>query len=345
MALTGRNTPKLSDVARMAGVSPATASRALSSPAQVRPDTLAKVKNAARLLGYVPHGAARALASQRSRTVGAVIPTLDNAIFASSVNAMQLALAESGFNLLLACDGYDPGVELEVTRALIERGVDAIAFVGTDHDLGLYRLLGTFGIPYVLTWSLDASRQHPSIGFNNREAAIQVMRYLLDLGHRDVAVITGLTAHNDRARDRVAGARDALRARGLDLPPRAVIEKPYSFMSGQEGLRELMKLRPAPTAILCINDVLALGAMIECRAEGIDVPGAVSITGFDDMEIAAQLPPGLTTMRLPTVGMGRSAAAYLVDRLAGREVALTTEMPVELVIRGSTAPPAGGRGQ
>ena len=334
-----KGAPNLSDVARMAGVSPATASRALSTPAQVRPETRAKVDDAARLLGYVPHGAARALASQRSRTIGAVIPTLDNAIFANSVNALQRSLAESGYTLLLGSHGYDPAVELEVTRALIERGVDGIVFVGTDHDPQLYRMLATFRIPYVLTWSLDPSGHHPCIGFNNREAAMQVTRFLLDLGHRNFAVISGLTAHNDRARDRVAGVRDALRARGLDLTPQAVIERPYSFASGQEGMRELLKRALRPSAVVCINDVLAVGAIIECRAEGLDIPRDVSITGFDDMEIAAQLAPGLTTMRLPTVDLGRSAAAYLLDRLAGREVAPSTELPVQLVVRGSTAPP------
>jgi LacI family transcriptional regulator len=335
-----RSTPKLSDVARMAGVSPATASRALSSPKQVRPETRARVEHAARMLGYVPHGAARALASRRSRTLGAVIPTLDNAIFANSVNALQRSLAESRYTLLLASHDYDPAVELEVTSALIERGVDGIVFVGTDHDPELYRLLAAFRIPYVLTWSLDPSRRHPCVGFNNREAAIRVTRYLLDLGHREFAVISGLTAHNDRARDRVAGVRDALRARGLDLAPQAVIEKPYAFSSGQEAMEALMARSPRPSAVVCINDVLAVGAIIACQVRGIGVPREVSITGFDDMPIAAQLPPGLTTMRMPTIELGRSAAAYLLDRLAGRSVAPSTELPVELVVRGSTAPPA-----
>ena len=339
LANMNKEAPKLNDVARMAGVSPATVSRALSTPEQVRPETRIKVDKAARLLGYVPNGAARALASRRSRTVGAVIPTLDNAIFANSVNALQGTLAEAGYTLLIGTHGYDPGVELKVTRALIERGVDGMVLVGTDHDPQLYQLLGVFRTPYVLTWSLESSSQHPSIGFNNREAAIQVTRYLLDLGHRNFAVISGLTEHNDRARDRLAGVRDALHARGLHLAPKAVIEKPYSFVSGQEGIRELTKRAPLPSAVVCINDVLAVGAIIECQAEGLEVPNDVSITGFDDMEIGAQLAPGLTTMRLPTVALGRSAAAYLLDRFAGREVATSTELPVELVVRGSTAPP------
>lgn len=333
-----RGAPKLSDVARMAGVSPATASRALSKPERVRPESRAKVDHAARLLGYVPHGAARALASQRSRMIGAVIPTLDNAIFANSVNALQGTLAESGYTLLLGSHAYDPAIELQVTRELIERGADGIVFVGTDHDPQIYRMLATFRTPYVLIWSLDPSGRHPCIGFNNRDAAIRVTRHLLDLGHRRLGVISGLTAHNDRVRERLAGVRDALRARGLELSPQAVVERPYSFASGQQAMHELMGRKPSPTAVVCINDVLAIGAIIECRAAGIEVPGDVSITGFDDMEISAQLAPGLTTMRVPTVDLGRAAATYLLDRLAGREVATCTELPVELIVRGSTGP-------
>jgi LacI family transcriptional regulator len=134
-----------------------------------------------------------------------------------------------------------------------------------------------------------------------------------------------------------------LRARGLELSPQAVVERPYSFASGQQAMRELMGRKPVPTAVVCINDVLAIGAIIECRAAGIDVPGDVSITGFDDMEISAQLAPGLTTMRVPTVDLGRAAATYLLDCLAGREVATCTELPVGLVVRGSTGPARGGR--
>ena len=331
---------KLSDVARVAGVSLSTASRALSRPQRLSPATVDKVRSAAQLLGYVPHGAARALASRRSRTIGAVIPTLDNSIFASSVNAMQQSLAASSFNLLLASHGYDPMVELEVTRTLIERGVDGIAFVGTDHAPALYELLGNFDIPYVFTWSLDMSAQHPSIGFNNRDAAIRVTRHLLDLGHKNLAVISGLNAHNDRSRDRVAGVREAMRARGLELPDAAIIEEPYSFLSGRQAMHELMQQRPRPTAVVCINDVLAVGAIIGCQAEGVRIPQDVSVTGFDDMEISGQLSPGLTTMRLPTVELGRLTANYLLDRLAGKEIARLTELKVELVVRGSTAPPA-----
>ena len=333
---------KLDDVARVADVSLATASRAMSAPELVKPATLARVREAARLLGYVPHGAARALASRRTHTIGAVIPTLDNPIFANSTQALQRELGEHGYQLLLGSHEYDSMREVLVTRALLERGVDGLVLVGTDHSPDLYRLLTVFRIPHVLTWSLDESGHHDCVGFNNREAAARVAQYLYELGHREFAVISGLTAHNDRARDRITGVREALAARSIELAPGRVIEKPFSMESGRQALRAVLQLDPRPTAVICGNDVLAQGAMIEAHAMGLDVPRALSITGFDDMELAAQTPPGLTTVRIPAAEIGRRVARHILARIAGQNVEARTELAVELVVRGSTAPPAAG---
>lgn len=333
-----RSAPKLSDVARVAGVSVATASRALSSSLQVREDTRTRVRQAAEMLGYVAHGAARALAEQRTRTVGAVIPTLNNAIFAKSVNSLQQSLAQASYALLLASHEYDPATELELTRHLLERGIDALVLVGTDHDPALFALLDKFQVPYVLTWTLDPERRHPCIGFDNHAAAVEIARHLLDLGHTRIAMISGLTAHNDRARDRIAGVRAALRSRNIELSDADVIEKPYSFASGQEAMKTLLARSPAPTAVICVNDVHAVGALLACRELGVDVPGQVSITGFDDMDISAHIPPGLTTMRVPKAEMGRAAADYLIEHLAGRPVSTHTELRLQWIVRGSTGP-------
>ena len=330
---------KLDDVARVAGVSLATASRALSSPELLKPGTLARVREAARLLGYVAHGAARALASRRTHTVGAVIPTLDNPIFAHSTQALQRALGEQGYQLLLGSHEYDSEREVQVTRALLERGVDGLVLVGTDHSPELYQLLLGFRIPHVLTWSLDESGHHDCVGFNNREAAARVAQYLYDLGHREFAMISGLTEHNDRARDRITGVREALAARGIELAPQRLVETPFSVQSGREALRALLRFAPRPSAVVCGNDVLAQGVMIEAHALGIVVPHALSVTGFDDIELAAQAPPGLTTVRIPTAEIGRRVAQHILARLNGEPVEQRTEFAVELIVRGSTAPP------
>jgi LacI family transcriptional regulator, galactose operon repressor len=331
-----RASARLSDVARAAGVSLSTASRALSDPALVRPQTRTRIDDAVRMLGYVPHGAARALASRRSRTIGAVVPTLDNPIFAHAIQTLQRTLGESGYTLLLASHDYDPATELDVTRALVERGVDGLALVGTDHSPQLYEFLTRSGVPFELTWALDPDRHHYCIGFSNRLASIRITQHLLALGHREFAMISGHTAHNDRARERAAGVREALAAHGLSLPEHRYVETAYSVSNGRAALAALLARDPAPTAIACGNDLLAFGALLECAARGIAVPAQMSVTGFDDIELAAEVSPPLTTIHIPTADIGRRAAERLLARLAGESVARAEEVTVELVVRGST---------
>ena len=340
---SSRKTAKLSDVARLADVSTATVSRALTLPHKVKPLTLARVQEAVRGLGYVTHGAARALASRCTHTIGAVIPTLDNAIFANTTHALQKALDEAGYTLLLACHEFDAAVEVRVTRALIERGIDGLVLLGTSHEPELYAMIAARHLPYVLTWALDDSGQHPCVGFDNRAAALQLANHLLELGHREFAMISGVTANNERARDRLNGVRAALAARGIKLAPERVLERPYSLASGRAGLRTLMAGKTPPTAVMCGNDVLAIGAIAECNTLGIAVPQHVSITGFDDMEIASLLFPGLTTVHFPTAELGQLAATHMLARLAGARTASRHELPVELKVRGTTAPPARGQ--
>jgi len=331
---------KLDDVARVAGVSLATASRALSTPHLLKAETLVRVQDAARLLGYMPHGAARALASRRTHTIGAVIPTLDNSIFANSTQAMQRELGRHGYQLLLGSHEYDPDREVEMTRALLERGVDGLVLVGTDHSPELYQLLIGFKSPYVLTWSLDESGHHHCVGFNNREAGARVAQYLYKLGHREFAMISGYSAHNDRARDRITGVREALNAHGIDLQPHRVAETSFSVQSGREALRMLLLSSPRPSAVICGNDILAQGALLEAHALEVAIPGSLSITGIDDMELSAHMPPGLTTIHIPTADIGQRTAEHILARLNGEPAEKRTELAVELIIRGSTGPPA-----
>jgi len=329
----------LRDVAERAGVSTATVSRALTMPAKVSADALRRVQKAVKESGYLPHGAARALRSRRTRTIGAVIPTLDNAIFANATHVLQKTLEENEYNLLVACHEFDPAAETRITQSLIERGVDGVVLVGLDHEPELFELLTSFRVPYVLTWAVDPAQRHPCVGFRNREAAARVADYLLDMGHRRIAMISGETAHNDRARERLTGVREALHARGLQLDPSWLIEVPYTFDAARHAMRRLAALSPLPTAIICGNDVLAIGALSEARALGLQVPARLSITGFDDLQISSLVVPPLTTVHVPTRELGRLAACQLLARIAGDAVDASREVQVELIVRGSTAPP------
>jgi LacI family transcriptional regulator len=334
-----RKTAKLADVARLAGVSTATVSRALTQPGKVKSATAARIRQAVQALGYVAHGAARALASRRTRTIGAVIPTLDNAIFAHTAHALQKTLDDAGYTLLLASHEFDAEVEARLTRALIERGVDGLVLLGATHHPGVLQMIDLHQIPYVLTWALDAAGRHPCIGFDNRAAGEVIARHLLELGHRELGMISGITAGNERAAERLEGVRQALAARGIALAPGRVVEKPYTLTAGREGLREILRGSPRPTAVVCGNDVLAIGALAECQAQGLAVPREVSVTGFDDLEMAAVVTPALTTVHFPTAELGSLAGQHLLARLAGRPVESRTELPVKLVVRASTAAP------
>ena len=330
---------RLADVARLAKVSTATVSRALTLPHKVKARTLERVQQAASSLGYVAHGAARALASRRTQTIAAVVPTLDNAIFANTIHALQRRLDEAGYVLLLASHEFDADIEARVTRKLIERGVDGLVLLGTTHHPEIYRMLEAHALPYVLTWAWDERGNHPCVGFDNHAAAQRITEHLLDLGHRRFAMVSGITAQNERAQERLAGVRAALAVRGLEL--QRVVEKPYTHTGGREGLRAVLAGSEAPTAVICGNDVLAIGAIAECHARGLKVPEDVSITGFDDMELAGMMKPALTTMRFPTAELGAYAANHLLMRLEGKVVDLRCKLPTELVVRDSTAEPRG----
>jgi len=336
---------RLEDVARAAGVSLATASRALGSPELVQAQTQERVRRAAEMLGYVPHGAARALASRRSRTIGAVLPTIDNPIFASATQALARELARSSYTLLLASDEYDPAISVSATRALIERGVDGIVLVGLDHPPELFHAISQAGVPYELLWTLDHGRSHHCIGFDNRAASAACTRHLLELGHRRFAMLTGHLQHNDRARDRLAGVRDALSARKLSLPDERVVETPFTLQGGREGFRALWDRFGSDglTALVCGNDLIAVGALMECAAQGVAVPRQLSVVGFDDIDLASEYTPRLTTVRVPSSDIGRLAAERLLARLAGKRVPRVQAIEAELVVRDSTAKPPGCR--
>lgn len=325
----------LEDVARVSGVSTATVSRVLSRPHMVRSETREQVMAAIRQLDYQPDAAARALASGRTHTVGCIIPTLDHAIFARSTHALQTTLGRAGYQLLVASHEYQPEAEFDILRVMQQRGVDAMVLVGTDHSAALWRAATEWGRPVLLTWSCD--KRLPSIGFDNRAAGAAVAQHLLDLGHRRLGVVSGFTSHNDRARSRIEGVRQAMRRAGLRLTPNLVCEQAFTLAGGRAGLRALLSLDDAPTAIVCGNDLLAVGALFEAQRLGIRVPEQLSITGIDDQEMAEACNPGLTTIHLPTQDLGRIAAENVLSAMSGQAIASQSLLPFELVVRGSTA--------
>ena len=334
-----RNRTGAKHVALLAGVSTATVSRALNTPDTVDPATLQRVRDAMAKLRYVPHGAARSLRSQRSRMVGAIVPSFDYALYARTTSALQQRLGEDGYSVVLAEHHYDLAQELQVARQLIEHGVDAFVFVGIDHDPRLFALLEDYGKPFVLTWGVDAANGHPWIGFDNRAAAYEMAMHLVGLGHRRFGLLSAPLEGNDRGRERGAGFRAALADAGLRLPESHVQYARIGLGAAQEAMERLLALKDRPTAVLATNDVLAVGAMVACRQAGVRIPEEISITGVDNTDLGATQTPALTSVRTPIVEIGRAAAEQLIARLEGRAFVASQMLPFELVFRGSTAAP------
>jgi len=338
--------PVLADVARVAGVSTATVSRYLNDPEKVTEKTRARVRAAITQLDWVPNAAARSLVSRRSYTVGAIVPTLEHEKFHQQLQAFQGRLGAEGLAVFVACSSYDPEEGYRLARGMVGRGVDAIALLGDNYPDALFDLLRAKDIPYVVTFGKRAGSDHPCAGFDHARAYEVITRRLLELGHTRFGVIFQSTKLNNRVAARLGAIHATLAENGLALrPPHLALMDNNSNVGripfARKSFQQIMSHAPAPTAIICGNDILAIGALLEAEAMGIDVPGTLSISGFDDIEIAAHSRPSLTTVRVPDREMGALAAQYLIDRLAGRNCQPPAMLDVLLVERESTGKAPG----
>lgn len=330
--------PKLQDVADAAGVSTATVSRCLNQPEKVVEHTRNRVLKAVQDLGYAPNFNARSLAAGQSQTIGAIIPTMENAIFAEGMQAFQEKLQAAGYTLLIASSSYDAAIEADEIRTLVARGADALLLIGFDRDPTLYRFLETQAVPVLVAWTHDPNAELPSIGFDNRAAMATLVKHAIDLGHRKIGMISARVSTNDRARARVEGARAAMSDAGL--PELIVEETDYGIAEGAAAFDRLLSRDPDLSLVLCGNDVLAAGAIQAAAASGIAVPQDISITGFDDISLAQLVTPGLTTVRVPHRAMGDAAAKALIGMLNGEDPQGRL-LPTELCLRASLAAPKG----
>lgn len=334
---TETTVPTLADVARRANVSTATVSRCLNSPNQVVSETRERVLKAVSDLGYAPNFGARALAVKQTNTVGAVIPTMENAVFARGIQAFQEEMGRHGKTLLIASSAYQADLEEEQVRALVARGADALLLIGYDRSPDLYDFLSKRAVPTLVAWSYSEGQDQPAIGFDNCAAMAELARIVIGHGHRNIACISAPTASNDRARSRVEGIRQAMFEAGLDGKAMTLIETPYAIENGEIAFRQVMAAAPDTTAVMCVNDVLAIGALRAAREMGLDVPGDVSVTGFDDIEIAMLAEPSLTTVHVPHREMGRRAAGMLIAMLRDREKPASVKLPTDIRLRRSLA--------
>lgn len=333
------------DVAKHVGASTASISRAINNPESVSPELRRRIDTAIAELGYIPDAAARALSSRRTRTIGAIIPTVDNAMFARGVEALQSYLSLQGYLLLLSTSGYHPEVEARQAQNMASRGIDGLILRGDMHTDSLRRLLASQRIPFVNVGVYHPDKPYACVGGNNEAAAWRACRYLMELGHRKIGMVAAISSNNDRATARAAGVRRALADDGLRLRPEWHIEVPYHLDDARQAARTLLSLPEWPTAVVCGNDVIAYGVMLEVERRGLRVPDDLSVMGFDDLEWSRHLRPSLTTMHVPTDEVWTRAGEFLVRSLSGRPAALHHEVDVSLVVRESTGRPRRTAGQ
>jgi LacI family transcriptional regulator len=325
-------------VAAAAKVSTATVSRALNRPETVSPALKEKIHAVIKKLGYIPNAGARSLMLKRSGTIGAIVPTLDNAIFAQGLSEFQRQLNQSGHQLLVASSNYDPNIEATQITNLLTRGVEGIVLFGISQQMEALKLMRTRNIPYIHVGSLAAPLNGYTSGFDNAEAIKLGVKHLLDQGHKHFGMLSGITTNNDRAQDRVTGTLELLAEKKIYLKPEMIVECPYELQEARLGLKKLLLNNPKITAIICGQDVLALGALLEAQKQGIKVPKQLSIVGFDDLEISRHLLPSLTTIHIDAIGMWAQAANHLISQINGVDnLPKKIKANVNLVIRESTA--------
>lgn len=332
---------RLRDVARYAGVSTASVSRAINFPDKVSPELRDRIEKAAQLLHWVPHGAAKALASLRSRTIGALMPTLGHQNFATLLEALQRNLHRDNYTLILGCMENTPDARIRQVRKMVERGIEFLVLVGEAQPAPLFDLLKTQNIPFVITYTSGHRSPHPCIGFDNYAASERITNHLLDLGHRSFGLIAASSADNDRIQQRVAAIKDALARHGLGIRTEhfAEVESSRRIAAGRAGLERIWASAERPTAVICTNDYLATGAMIEAQARHIAIPQDLSVAGFDDIDLSEHLDPPLTTIRVPAADLGTAIATYVIRYLDHGDAELPAPLAADLIVRGSTAPP------
>lgn len=328
--------PKLRDVARHARVSVATVSRVLNNSGPVAEITRRRIDASIEALSYAPDPLARAFNAGRSRTVGVVIPTLDHAIFARYVDALEARLRTHGFALVMATCNQEPALEEERAASLLRLGVEALVLSGMDERAGIDALAERHGVPVLLTSVHDPDAPHPSVGYDNAGLAGQAVTHLTELGHRRIAVIHGPTVYNDRTRLRLKGAMAAAGEVDCALRP---IATELSEAGGEEAAKALLREPEDVTAILCLSDVIAMGALFALIKAGVPVPDEMSLMGFDNLKWSALTHPPLTTIDLPVVEMGEVAADSIASHLERGLPLQGALLPADLVVRGSTAPP------
>ena len=333
--------PTINDVARLAGLSKKTVSRVMNDEGFVSEETRRRVRQIATEIGYQPDRRARALAARRSFIIGLAF---DNANASYVLDLLQGALSAAnarGYEIITHPAGAAGATATDVADFIARSGIDGVILSPPMSEFrDIAAALQSWGCPVVRIAGDDAAIDAHQVRFDDRSAAVEMTAHLIGLGHTRIGFVGG-TEDLGPSRRRLAGHLDALSARGLALAAEHTAWGDFTFASGVQCGHRLLSLPQRPTAIFCCNDEMAAGVIHAARELGLDVPGDVSVTGFDDAPIALQLWPTLTTVKQPVREMGATAASRLIDQIeAAQPRPAVDELRHSLVLRESTAPPA-----
>jgi LacI family transcriptional regulator len=321
----------LRDVAKTAAVSVATVSRVLNAPARVSEDTRTRVQAAIEALHFVPSAAARAINSGRTRIVGALVPTLDNAIFARFLSCLEEGLGAHGLSLVVATTDGDEGMEAMKAERLVNIGAEALIVSGVSHSAEFDELVRRTRLPTIATSYFDGSYHLPTIGYDNAAASAMALQHLTSAGHRDIAVFHGPKEKNDRTRARLQGLKSVAQDVSLHF-----FAADITMEGGARATQAFLTSGLRCTALLCFSDVLATTALAELRRHGLDVPGDLSVIGVDGLPASAYSEPRLTTVQLPVRRMGHETAQAIAGWIERQTVPKSLLLDCGLLIRGST---------
>ena len=316
---------KLSDVAAAAGVAPMTVSRVINTPDRVSPETAARVRAAIEKLGYVPNLVAGGLSSRRSRMVAAIVPTIAHPMFADLVQVFTDEMRNAGYQVMLSLSGYAASIEADVVRSLLGRRPDAMLITGADHAAPVRQMIGEADIPVVEIWDVTEDPIDMLVGLDHVAIGAMAARFFIAKGFRRFATFA---ARDARAQARRYGFAGALRAAGFALPEEIPLPAPSTITAGREAMRALAPTLTEHTALFCSSDLLAFGALVEARQLGIAVPERLAVCGFGNFELGAASEPPFTTVTVESVDIGRTAASFLLRRLAGEPARSTDRMSV-----------------
>ncbi len=333
---------KMADVARAAGVSTMTVSRALRQDGRIAAETRRKILRVVHELGYVPDRIAAGFSSQRSGFVGVLVPSLNNTHFAETAASLQNGLHPAGLQMLLGYTNYQKTQAEQLIETMLERRPEAMVVTYDDHTPRARRLLVEAGIPVIEIWEVSPKPIGHVVGFSNRKAATAMTQHLIDLGRRKIAFIGEANDAGTRGAQRRRGFRDAVKRAGLDDTRLfATANPPIGMMQGRNAMTELLTQWPDTDAVLCVSDPCAYGAVSACRLAGISVPDHVAIAGFGNFEISQCSVPAISTVAVSGLAIGAEAASLILSLLSGDLV--TDNVPPQTVlvnagiaVRGST---------